>query len=62
LVYQLLLLHILLSFCELQVYYEFNPVFMLAEPLMLIAAALLFFVACIAYLHMDLSIGKSQAS
>jgi oligosaccharyltransferase complex subunit alpha (ribophorin I) len=44
------------------VYYEFNPVFMLAEPLMLIAAALLFFVACIAYLHMDLSIGKSQAS
>jgi oligosaccharyltransferase complex subunit alpha (ribophorin I) len=49
-------------FCELQVYYEFNPVFMLAEPLMLISAALLFFVACIAYLHMDLSIGKSQAS
>ncbi|KAM0878309.1 hypothetical protein ACQ4PT_034958 [Festuca glaucescens] len=45
-----------------QVYYEFNPVFMLAEPLMLISAALLFFVACIAYLHMDLSIGKSQAS
>jgi oligosaccharyltransferase complex subunit alpha (ribophorin I) len=44
------------------VYYEFNPVFMLAEPLMLISAALLFFVACIAYLHMDLSIGKSQAS
>ncbi|RLM84856.1 hypothetical protein C2845_PM04G29580 [Panicum miliaceum] len=43
-----------------QVYYEFNPIFMLAEPLMLVSAALLFFVACIAYLHMDLSIGKSS--
>ncbi|CAN6185309.1 unnamed protein product [Urochloa humidicola] len=43
-----------------QVYYEFNPIFMLAEPLMLISAALLFFVSCIAYLHMDLSIGKSS--
>uniref|UniRef100_A0A0E0DKE2 Dolichyl-diphosphooligosaccharide--protein glycosyltransferase subunit 1 n=1 Tax=Oryza meridionalis TaxID=40149 RepID=A0A0E0DKE2_9ORYZ len=42
-----------------QVYYEFNPIFMLAEPLMLISAVFLFFVACIAYLHMDLSIGKS---
>lgn len=41
-----------------QVYYEFNPIFMLAEPLMLISAVFLFFVACIAYLHMDLSIGK----
>uniref|UniRef100_A0A0E0KXD0 Dolichyl-diphosphooligosaccharide--protein glycosyltransferase subunit 1 n=1 Tax=Oryza punctata TaxID=4537 RepID=A0A0E0KXD0_ORYPU len=41
-----------------QVYYEFNPIFMLAEPLMLISAVFLFFVACIAYLHIDLSIGK----
>ncbi|KQJ81403.1 dolichyl-diphosphooligosaccharide--protein glycosyltransferase subunit 1B [Brachypodium distachyon] len=45
-----------------QVYYEFNPMFMLAEPLMLISALLFLFVTCIAYLHMDLSIGKSQAS
>ncbi|XP_044968742.1 dolichyl-diphosphooligosaccharide--protein glycosyltransferase subunit 1B [Hordeum vulgare subsp. vulgare] len=45
-----------------QVYYEFSPIFMLAEPLMLITAALLFFAACIAYLHMDLSIAKSHAS
>ncbi|KAL5216677.1 hypothetical protein ABZP36_008078 [Zizania latifolia] len=42
-----------------QVYYEFKPIFMLAEPLMLISAVFLFFVACIAYLHMDLSIRKS---
>jgi oligosaccharyltransferase complex subunit alpha (ribophorin I) len=43
-----------------QVHYEFNPIFMLAEPLMLISAMFLFFVACIAYLRMDLSIGKSS--
>ncbi|KAK3141028.1 hypothetical protein QOZ80_4BG0328670 [Eleusine coracana subsp. coracana] len=43
-----------------QVHYEFNPIFMLAEPLMLIFAVFLFFVACIAYLHMDLSIGKAS--
>ncbi|KAL2555521.1 Dolichyl-diphosphooligosaccharide--protein glycosyltransferase subunit 1B [Forsythia ovata] len=41
-----------------QVYYNFNPMFMLAEPLMLVSAFFLFFVACIAYLHMDLSIRK----
>ncbi|TVU50840.1 hypothetical protein EJB05_02231 [Eragrostis curvula] len=43
-----------------QVHYEFNPIFMLAEPLMLISAVFLFFVSCIAYLHMDLSIAKSS--
>jgi oligosaccharyltransferase complex subunit alpha (ribophorin I) len=43
-----------------QVHYEFNPIFMLAEPLMLISAMFLFFVACIAYLRMDLSIRKSS--
>ncbi|XP_008805205.1 dolichyl-diphosphooligosaccharide--protein glycosyltransferase subunit 1B [Phoenix dactylifera] len=42
-----------------QVYYDFNPIFMLAEPLMLVSAVFLFFVACIAYLHIDLSIRKS---
>ncbi|KAL2539775.1 Dolichyl-diphosphooligosaccharide--protein glycosyltransferase subunit 1B [Abeliophyllum distichum] len=41
-----------------QVYYNFNPMFMLAEPLMLVSAFFLFFVACIAYLHVDLSIRK----
>ncbi|KAL6844278.1 hypothetical protein ACP4OV_025951 [Aristida adscensionis] len=42
-----------------QVHYEFNPIFMLAEPVMLISAVFFFFVGCIAYLHMDLSIRKS---
>ncbi|KAL3523462.1 hypothetical protein ACH5RR_016296 [Cinchona calisaya] len=42
-----------------QVHYKFNPIFMLAEPLMLVAAFFLFFVASIAYLHMDLAIRKS---
>lgn len=42
-----------------QVYYDFSPVFMLAEPLMLVSAFFLFFVACIAYVNIDLSIRKS---
>ncbi|XP_058094497.1 dolichyl-diphosphooligosaccharide--protein glycosyltransferase subunit 1B isoform X1 [Magnolia sinica] len=42
-----------------QVYYKFNPIFMLAEPLMLVSVFFLLFVACIAYLHIDLSIRKS---
>lgn len=42
----------------LQIYYKFNPIFMLAEPLMLVSAFFLFFIACIAYLHTDLSISK----
>ncbi|XVF23621.1 hypothetical protein REPUB_Repub13aG0055300 [Reevesia pubescens] len=41
-----------------QVYYTFKPIFMLAEPLMLASAFFLFFVACVAYLHVDLSIRK----
>ncbi|XP_044462616.1 dolichyl-diphosphooligosaccharide--protein glycosyltransferase subunit 1B-like [Mangifera indica] len=41
-----------------QVYYTFNPIFMLAEPLMLASVFFLFFVACVAYLHIDLSIRK----
>ncbi|KAK3232438.1 hypothetical protein Dsin_004319 [Dipteronia sinensis] len=41
-----------------QVYYTFNPIFMLAEPLMLASAFFLLFVACLAYLHVDLSIRK----
>ncbi|OVA18065.1 Ribophorin I [Macleaya cordata] len=42
-----------------QVYYKFNPIFMLAEPFMLVSVFFLFFVACVAYLHIDLSIRKS---
>uniref|UniRef100_A0A5B7B7X1 Dolichyl-diphosphooligosaccharide--protein glycosyltransferase subunit 1 n=1 Tax=Davidia involucrata TaxID=16924 RepID=A0A5B7B7X1_DAVIN len=41
-----------------QVYYNFNPIFMLAEPMMLASAFFLFFMACVAYLHVDLSIRK----
>ncbi|MBA0696927.1 hypothetical protein Goari_003444, partial [Gossypium aridum] len=39
-----------------QVYYTFKPIFMLAEPLMLASAFFMFFVACVAYIHIDLSI------
>ncbi|KAF9676675.1 hypothetical protein SADUNF_Sadunf08G0027700 [Salix dunnii] len=41
-----------------QVYYTFKPIFMLAEPLMLASVFFLFFMACVAYLHIDLSIRK----
>ncbi|GMQ04960.1 hypothetical protein CsSME_00050185 [Camellia sinensis var. sinensis] len=41
-----------------QVYYSFNPIFMLAEPLMLASVFFFFFMACVAYLHVDLSIRK----
>lgn len=42
-----------------QVQYDFKPIFMLAEPLMLVSVFFLFFAAWIAYLHIDLSIRKS---
>ncbi|PON50177.1 Ribophorin I [Parasponia andersonii] len=41
-----------------QVYYNFKPIFMLAEPLMLAVAFFLFFVASIAYMHIDLTLSK----
>lgn len=41
-----------------QVYYHFNPIFMLAEPLMLTSVFFLLFVTCVAYLHIDLSLRK----
>eukprot|EP00262_Sarcandra_glabra_P007231 TRINITY_DN19908_c0_g1_i1.p1 TRINITY_DN19908_c0_g1~~TRINITY_DN19908_c0_g1_i1.p1 ORF type:complete len:475 (+),score=65.80 TRINITY_DN19908_c0_g1_i1:23-1426(+) len=41
-----------------QVYYKFNLIFMLVEPLILASVFFLFFMACIAYLHIDLSIRK----
>lgn len=45
-----------------EVYYDFNPAFMLVEPLILITVFFLFFLACIAYLHADLSIQKYKSS
>ncbi|KAL8051764.1 hypothetical protein ABFX02_06G170000 [Erythranthe guttata] len=41
-----------------QVHYKFNPIFMLAEPLMLVSAFFLFFVTSLVYLHIDLSLRK----
>lgn len=41
-----------------QVYYKFNPIFMLAEPMMLTCVFFLLFMGCIAYLHVDLSLHK----
>ncbi|XP_071706872.1 dolichyl-diphosphooligosaccharide--protein glycosyltransferase subunit 1B [Rutidosis leptorrhynchoides] len=41
-----------------QVYYDFHPMFMLAEPLMLTSVFFFLFVAALAYLHMDISIRK----
>lgn len=46
----------------LQVYYKFNSLSMLREPLMLISGFFFLFVACIVYMHADLSISKSSAS
>ncbi|TYG51454.1 hypothetical protein ES288_D10G259000v1 [Gossypium darwinii] len=41
-----------------QVYYSFKPIFMLAESLMLASAFFMLFVACVAYIHIDLSVRK----
>jgi oligosaccharyltransferase complex subunit alpha (ribophorin I) len=45
-----------------QVYYKFNILSMLREPMMLISGFFFLFVACIVYMHADLSISKSSAS
>ncbi|XP_021285467.1 dolichyl-diphosphooligosaccharide--protein glycosyltransferase subunit 1A [Herrania umbratica] len=45
-----------------QVYYKFNKLSMLREPLMLISGFFFLFVACIVYMHADISISKSSAS
>lgn len=45
-----------------QVYYKFNSLSLLREPLMLIFGFFFFFVACIVYMHADLTISKSSAS
>ncbi|KAI3892286.1 hypothetical protein MKX03_030688 [Papaver bracteatum] len=45
-----------------QVYYRFNSLSLLMEPLMLICGFLFLFITCIAYMHADFSISKSSAS
>ncbi|KZV57265.1 dolichyl-diphosphooligosaccharide--protein glycosyltransferase subunit 1A-like [Dorcoceras hygrometricum] len=45
-----------------QVSYKFSNLSLLREPMMLIFGFFLFFVACIAYAHADLTISKSSAS
>ncbi|CAJ2642786.1 dolichyl-diphosphooligosaccharide--protein glycosyltransferase subunit 1A isoform X2 [Trifolium pratense] len=45
-----------------QVYYKFNRLSMLREPLMLIFGFFFLFVASIVYMHADLSISKTSAS
>ncbi|KAF5455604.1 hypothetical protein F2P56_025164 [Juglans regia] len=45
-----------------QVYYKFSSLSMLMEPLMLISGFFFIFVACIVYMHVDLSISKSSPS
>ncbi|GAB4828454.1 Dolichyl-diphosphooligosaccharide--protein glycosyltransferase subunit 1A [Ancistrocladus abbreviatus] len=45
-----------------QVYYRFNSLSLFREPLMLISGFFFLFVACIAYMHADVTISKSSAS
>jgi oligosaccharyltransferase complex subunit alpha (ribophorin I) len=45
-----------------QVVYRFSRVMMLQEPILLIAAAMLFFVVSIIYVRIDLSLGNSKKS
>lgn len=45
-----------------QVYYRFNSISLLWEPLMLISGFFFLFVTCIIYMHADLTISKSSAS
>lgn len=45
-----------------QVYYRFNNISLLREPLMLITGFFLLFVACIVYMRTDMSISKSSPS
>lgn len=45
-----------------QVYYKFNSLSLLREPLMLVLGFFFLFVACIVYTHTDLSISKSSPS
>ncbi|KAL8172175.1 hypothetical protein V2J09_023979 [Rumex salicifolius] len=44
------------------VYYKFSNISLLREPLMLISGFFFFFIACILYVHTDVTISKSSAS
>ncbi|XP_059637598.1 dolichyl-diphosphooligosaccharide--protein glycosyltransferase subunit 1A [Cornus florida] len=45
-----------------QVYYKFSNISLLMEPFMLISGFFFLFVACIIYMHADMTISKSSAS
>lgn len=45
-----------------QVYYRFSNLSLLREPMMLISGFFFLFVACIIYMHADLTISKSSPS
>ncbi|KAJ0966778.1 hypothetical protein J5N97_023695 [Dioscorea zingiberensis] len=45
-----------------QVYYKFNNLALLMEPFLLISGFFFLFIACIVYMHTDMSISKSSAS
>lgn len=45
-----------------QVYYEFNNLSLLREPLMLISGLFFLFLACMLYTHTDMTISKSSSS
>ncbi|XP_010539780.1 PREDICTED: dolichyl-diphosphooligosaccharide--protein glycosyltransferase subunit 1A-like [Tarenaya hassleriana] len=47
---------------HIRVYYRFNSLNMLREPLMLIFGFFVFFITCIIYTHADFSISKSSAA
>jgi oligosaccharyltransferase complex subunit alpha (ribophorin I) len=46
----------------MQVYYRFNNISLLREPMMLITGFFLLFVACIVYMRTDMSISKNSPS
>jgi oligosaccharyltransferase complex subunit alpha (ribophorin I) len=46
----------------MQVFYRFNNISLLMEPMMLITGFFLMFVACIVYMRTDMSISKNSPS
>lgn len=47
---------------NMQVYYRFNNISLLREPMMLITGFFLLFMACIVYMRTDMSISKNSPS
>ncbi|GAB2215890.1 hypothetical protein Droror1_Dr00023651 [Drosera rotundifolia] len=45
-----------------QIYYKFDNLSLLREPLMLVFGFFVLFVACVVYMHADITISKSSAS